>query len=250
MSTKPLSLAQTEQNKQEASSGNGGATLDQKPLAFSHSELFFELYSQVPALVTTLKRANQAIQLFEVSERQLLEKLIGPSDKTIPIVSDVEDSYSENYLSAVHSLLALIYWLYPNHPGYERLKNARTMFRHATEAVSVSRSKISASSVAGLLIQLRVLPFLIRSKKATVEQLVKTRQLAEVVIGGLSSSKPSYVPSDQPSGEIGNRRTIDSKSNLEPYQVEAFQGLLTDGLGFSYWQLERDNRVALDYLTK
>jgi uncharacterized repeat protein (TIGR01451 family) len=196
-------------------------------LAISDS-LFFKLYSKVSAFNTTLKKPNEAVDLFSSSRLELEEKL--------------EESSSEENLgaeiAAYHSILALIHWLYPNHRGYDRLRNASKMYDHAIEATSYSKYSISESYVVGLFVQLRVLPFLIRSNKPFGENLAKARESALSLVTALESSRSNSI----------SGLKFQGLGNLQPEQIDGFRGILLDGLGFSYWAHERDVEVALRYL--
>ncbi|MDG6998905.1 MAG: hypothetical protein JRN15_07310 [Nitrososphaerota archaeon] len=187
-----------------------------------HSRSFLLAYSQVTAFTTTLQKPNEAVDLFLSSKLELEEDLKNLCTK--------QDKTSDEEIPIYHALLSLIHWLYPNHEGYDRLKNASLMLKHSLDATSLSKTKISESYVIGLFVQLRVLPFLIRSKQPLTEVCAKARETALSIIEAL----------DDPNSEL--------IKNAERLQTDAFKGLLYDGLGFSYWQLERDSSTALRYL--
>src|SRR5579859_2741215 len=88
------------------------------------SPLFFGLYSKVSAFNTALKKPNEAVDLFSASRLELERKLkeYGSEERL------------GSQIAAYHSLLALLHWLYPNHKGHDRLRNASTMYDHAIEA--------------------------------------------------------------------------------------------------------------------
>jgi hypothetical protein len=185
------------------------------------ANIFYEKYLNVGALTSPLKQKNEAIEQFRLSENTLLKELASSNDRS--------KSETRESLAATHALLALIYWLYPNHPGYDRIRNARKMLRNAFDAIGKSPNEFSESYVVGLLIQLRVLPFLIRSKKAETQELEAARQKAMSLVDKLSLQKDSA---------------------LQEYRSLAFRAILFEGLGFSYWQLERDSQKACSVLDK
>jgi uncharacterized repeat protein (TIGR01451 family) len=173
---------------------------------------FFEEYSKVDALTKTARKTDEAISLFHRS-RKFLEKELSGSGRSFQ---------SSDELVSVHALLALLHWLYPNHPGYNRLKNARKMFEHATAAASSRAADAGAIPFAiGVTIQLRILPFLIRSKKETPVKLQRIRTQA--------------------------------LSFIERHRAEKFRGsvgLIYDGLGTSYSLFDRDMQMAISYLSR
>jgi hypothetical protein len=195
------------------------------------TSLFFKLYSRVSVLNTALKKPNEAVELFSSSRLELETKLKEHST----------DQNLADEISTYHSLIALLHWLYPNHRGYDRLKNASTMYDHAIEATSYSKFSLSESYVVGLFVQLRVLPFLIRSGKPFAENLTKARKNALWLLSALESPFSSTI-THQTHHEIQELRL------LKPDQVDGFRGILLDALGFSYWQLERDVEASLKYL--
>ena len=174
---------------------------------------FFSIYSTISALSKESTKKGEALEFFHGSRSMLESHLRSPEagnpkyDKTAPIY---------------HSLLSLIYWLYPNYIGYNRMKNALAMYRHARAATSSSANSSSEAFVAGLFIQLRVLPFLIRSKKVDPKQISTVRELALVLL----------------------------ESNAQKKSNAGLLGIVLEGLGFSYHQLERDTKTALAYLTR
>ena len=193
------------------------------------SPLFFGLYSKVSAFNTNLKKANEAVDLFSSSRLELERKLVE---------SGSEESLGSQ-IAAYHSLLALLHWQYPNHRGHDRLRNASTMYDHAIEATSYSKYSLTESYVIGLFVQLRVLPFLIRSNKPFAEHLAKARKNTLWLLSILES---------WPSNSSEQGREIQELQNLQPEQIDGFRGILLNGLGFSYWRLERDAEVSLGYL--
>lgn len=229
-------MEQAESQKQQESDRNLNSDhqieFSDQLVKSSPAEIFFAKYLTVGALVTPLKETNEAIEQFRFSENTLLKEIDqyaksaekAKRDKTSSSISNASNSDSP---SVIHSLLAVIYWLYPNHPGYDRIRNARKMLRHAFDAIASSKYMLSETYVLGLLIQLRVLPFLIRSKKATSQELESARKDALLIIEILS-------------GEGAPKKIV-----LEEYRKYAFKALLHEGLGFSYWQFERDSPRAV-----
>jgi hypothetical protein len=192
--------------------------------------LFFNFYSKVAAFNTALKKPDEAVIRFFSSKEDLERKL-----DRYRRAQDI----CEN-MAICHSLLALIHWLYPNHRGYDRLKNATEMYEHAVDATSSSEYSLSETFVIGLFIQLRVLPFLIRSGRPLTENMTKARRLAIWLLSILESPfSGSYVDETNRTPEL---------HHLKPEQIDGFRGILLDGLGFSYWQLERNVEVSLEYL--
>lgn len=174
---------------------------------------FLEQYQTIPAISQEAKLQDEAIELFHTScEKLETELAVFYSKKTLTSAALEE-------ISTKHAYLALIYWLYPNHVGYHRLRNAVKMFHHASAAQATAKSKITFSHSVGLLIQLRITPFLIRSKKKNPTDLGVIRFKAEEFV---SSSESSLRPD--------------------------LSSIVSDGLGFSYFLFERDFEKALTYL--
>ncbi|MHB8567140.1 MAG: hypothetical protein ACYC7D_11480 [Nitrososphaerales archaeon] len=182
-------------------------------IEIDHLKVFFSNYAALPALSKEATKKGEAVELFHTS-RGMLESLLRSTATGAP--------NRNTNLPVYHALLSLLYWLYPNYLGYNRMKNALAMFRHAKAATSSSANSSSEAFVTGLFIQLRILPFLVRSKKADPRTLSTARELALVLIESNSQKK----------------------SNLE------LIGIVLDGLGFSYYQLERDKKNAISYLTR
>ena len=178
--------------------------------------VFFGLYSEVTALSKPARKTGQAIKFFHESRARL------EHDLSVANKGKSADDYRLDGVAARHSLLALIHWLYPNYIGYNRLTNAKLMYQHATAAVSASRSKTSIPFVIGLMVQLRITPFLIKSKKATLGQIVKIRETALKFVA----------------------------KNSENPNISGPTGIVNDGIGFSYFLLERDARTALSHLSE
>jgi hypothetical protein len=173
---------------------------------------FLRLYPGVFALSRESKVSDEAIELFHRSRSELETELQSYSSKTLRSRTELEE------VSAKHAFLSLIYWLYPNHIGYNRARNAIKMFQHASLAQTTNQSNISFSYSVGQMIQLRITPFLIRSKKKTVADLVVVRSNAEEFLLQQLSARPDL------------------------------SSLVSDGLGFSYFLFERDFEKALNYL--
>jgi hypothetical protein len=200
------------------------------PSVFSRPSLFFKFYSKVSAFNTALKKPNGAVELFNSSRIELERKLKGCAT----------DQNINEEIATYHSLLALLHWLYPNHRGYDRLKNACLMYDHAVEAASYSKYSLSECYVIGLFVQLRVLPFLIRSGRSLTENLTKARKNALWLLSILESPSINSI----------SRQGLANKEvrHLRHGQVNGLRGVLLHGLGFSYWLLERDIDSALKYL--
>ncbi|MGI0090216.1 MAG: hypothetical protein ACREBS_00770, partial [Nitrososphaerales archaeon] len=177
---------------------------------------FLGLYSEVSALSKTARKTGQAIGFFHDSKAKLEDEL-----HINYAVNELDDSNLDG-IAARHSLLALIHLLYPNFIGYNRLRNAKLMYQHAVAAASTCRSKRALPYAIGLMVQLRITPFLIRSKKSTLGQLARARETTLKFIAK-------------------------HKENVE---LCAPLGLMSDGLGFSYFLLERDSDRALSYISK
>ena len=178
--------------------------------------VFFGLYSEVSALSKSARKTGQAIKFFHES-RARLDHEIRVSDE-----GKTTDDYRLDGIAARHSLLALIHWLYPNYIGYNRLKNAKLMYQHASAAISTSRTRTSLPFIIGLMVQLRITPFLIKSKKSTPAQLAKIRETALKFVA-------KHEENSELSGPLG---------------------IINDGIGYSYFLLERDAKAALSHLTK
>jgi hypothetical protein len=176
--------------------------------------VFFELYSETKALSSPSRRTGQTIKFFHDSRQRLQHEL------KIAYNVDSKDELNLTGLAARHSLLALIHLLYPNYIGYNRLSNARQMYQHAVAACSASRSKSSLPYAIGLMIQLRITPFLIKSRKSPQSNLARMRDVAVKFVAK-------------------------NKSNLE---LSGYAGLVADGLGSSYFLLERDPKAARTHL--
>ena len=178
--------------------------------------VFFGLYSEVNALSKSARKTGQAIKFFHESRSRLEHELrVSNEGKTL-------DDYRLDGIAARHSLLALIHWLYPNYIGYNRLKNAKLMYHHASAAISTCRSRTSLPFIIGLMVQLRITPFLIKSKKTSPSQMAKTRETALKFVA-------KHEENSDLSGPLG---------------------IINDGIGYSYFLLERDTEAALSNLAK
>ncbi len=189
---------------------------------------FFEFYSQVSAFNTVLKKPNEAVDLFSSSKVELEDKL-----------KESAGERREDKVAEYHSLLALLHWLYPNHRGYDKQRNASSMFDHAIQATEHSKDTLSESYVVGLFVQLRVLPFLMRSNKSLIKDLDRTREKASALISVIDSGTSGV-----------NQGEIRGPQNLSSGQMEGLRGILLEGVGFSYWQADRNVNAALGYLQK
>ncbi len=178
--------------------------------------LFFRTYCCVTALSKSARKPGQAIKLFHES-RMKLENELSEDYKGKNL-----DNNELDEIAVRHSLLALIHWLYPNYIGYNRLANAKLMYQHATAAASTSRSRMSLPYVIGLMVQLRITPFLVKSRNSTPGQLSRVRETALRFL----------------------------TRNGENAELDGPLGIINDGIGFSYFLLERDTNAALDYLAK
>lgn len=176
---------------------------------------FFRRYSSTNALSRSSRRPGQAIEFFHES-RQELEKEIRTLRKKRT------DDNSLDSIAVRHALLSLVHWLYPNYVGYNRLVNARQMYQHARAATSTARSRQSLAYVVGLMVQLRIAPFLIRTKKLREPQLDRVRELAVTFV----------------------------KKYQDNYEMLGLVGILLEGIGFSYFLYERDLGTSAEYLRK
>lgn len=178
---------------------------------------FLRQFSDVEAISREAKASGEAIQFFHSSSKKLEDELqqFYSSSKR-----NVSDSKLEE-ISTKHACLALIYWLYPNHEGYNRVRNAVKMFRHASAAQSTSVSRITFSSAIGLMIQLRIIPFLSKAKKKTPVDLSSARRSGSEFLSAAHAA---------------------SRVDLA--------AIVLDGLGFSHFLYERDFDAALESLAK
>jgi hypothetical protein len=173
---------------------------------------FLDLISGVDALSRTAERPGEAIRFFHKSRERLDEEIQS-------YYSTKKNSAKLEEISARHALLALILWLYPNHPGFNRIRNAVKMYHHAAATQATSRSKADFSYAVGLMVELRITPFLVKSKKKTVEDLKQARGRAEKFLCSFEAKSQSELAS-----------------------------IVSDGAGFSYFLFERDLGAALKYL--
>ncbi len=192
------------------------------------SSSFFELYSKVPAFVRLNRKPNGAIQLFDEANSLLQAKLGTTSNETGPGHPE-----GVQFASNIHALLALVYWLYPDHSGYDRQKVAAMMLKHSTAAMVKSKSKFSPSYALGLFVQLRVLSFLVRSKKVAPEEIASRRQDARELLD-------LFSPDTHLSGGYSE--------NPKLIEAELFRGMVYDALAFSHHQLEGDDQIAMSLL--
>jgi len=180
---------------------------------------FFSIYASLPALSRQASRSGEAIELFHTSSRKL-ESIVRSASRRVR-----NPPSSAASLPEYCALLSLIYWLYPNYIGYNRIKNALSMLKYA-RAASAGRSLTPQSEayVVGLFVQIRILPFLIRSRKASMEEITLSRDEA--------------------------LKFVSEAQKTKGVDTHGFSGLIFDALGFSYYQLERDKKTALSYLSK
>ncbi len=174
---------------------------------------FFVRYSNTSALYRSSRRPGQAIEFFHKS-RQDLEQELGTVRKT-----RIDDESLDN-IAVRHALLSLIHWLFPNYIGYNRLVNARLMYQHARAATSAARSRLSLPYAIGLMIQLRIAPFLIRTKRLKESQLTRMRELAIAFV----------------------------EKYRNDTDLQGILGIMQDGVGFSYFLYERDLKTSAEYL--
>ncbi len=179
-------------------------------------DAFLTLYSDVEAISKEARTSGEAIKFFNRSREKLESEL-----RYFYTRKETSSESSLEEISTKHAFLALIYWLYPNHVGYNRTRNAIRMYQHAAAAQATSKLKTNFAYCSGLMVQLRITPFLVREKKKTIENLAAARAEAA---GFLSST------------ELAPRNDLSS--------------LVFDGLGFSYFLLERDIDTALTFLTR
>ncbi len=193
----------------------------------------FDYYAEVPALFKRTKKPGEAIKLFQKATEVLETKLKN-------LYSNLgRPAYEQRPIADYHALLALIHWLYPSHTGLNRLNQAAAMFRHATAAVVTSKSSQVEPLSLGLLIQLRILPFLIRSKKAEEEQLARVREVAK--------SFTKDVEIDQSTQTI---ESLSAPGRLKELGKRGLSGLVFEAMGFSYYQFERNRETALSFLNR
>jgi hypothetical protein len=211
------------------------------------SKIFYSIYSKVAAFTTKLRRQNEAIETFQATRIELealLRKYIVLGQEEL----GTRTEHVANTIAAYHSLLALLHWLYPG-KDYDRLKNANAMYQHSVGATDFAQTPFSESYMLGLFIQLRILPFLIRSNKPLTKELAKTREKAILLISILDSApRRPFSKSRLNSKHV--LREGEVLKDLAQERTHGFKGLLHEGLGFSYWQLERNSEIALDHLER
>ena len=194
---------------------------------------FFEMYSKVRAFTKPLKKPNEAVDLFSSSKLELEQFLKSVSKQRDP------SRKTRQFIATCHALLSLIHWLYPNYRAYDRLKNALTMYDHAKKASDYSESNFSETFIIGMFVQLRVLPFLLRSNRPLSENLSLVREKALSVLSSIDSHTETSSVLEEPA----NRKLVQKQ-----VEISGYKGLLHDALGFSYWSLERDSEAALEHL--
>lgn len=174
---------------------------------------FFNRYSNTDALSRSSRKPGQAIEFFHKSRGELESELRVARKKGL-------DDAMLDYIAIRHALLGLIHWLFPNYIGYNRLVNARLMYHHARSAMVTARSRSSLPYTIGIMIQLRIAPFLIRTKNLRESQLNKMRSQA---VGFVESHR-------------------DNPDLLGPL------GIVHDAVGFSYFLYERDLGKSAEHL--
>ncbi len=174
----------------------------------SNSYKFYRLYERTRALNVEAKYNNHGVKIFRAS--------IAALEKETSFLNANNKSSVET--QNLHSILGVLYWLNPTHANFDRSSNARKAFDHARLA---SESMSLEARSLGLLVQLRSLPFLIRSKIVRKEELNEARREAIAFLSeeSLSANEPIW------------------------------SGLVLDGLGFSYYQHEHDMKAANRYLS-
>ena len=179
----------------------------------SQLDPFLRLCPDVTAISKEAKAPGEAVNLFHESrlilETELERFYSAKKSKSVQALEEV---------SAKHSILAIIYWLYPNHVGYNRLRNAVKMFQHASAAQATAQSRTALSYSVGQMIQLRITPFLIKSKKKNPGDLAEIR--------------------------------INAENFLASCHRTDLSSIVSDGLGFSYFLFERDFDRVLFYLNR
>ena len=177
---------------------------------------FYYLYSKVRALCHEAEKDNEAVGLFLTSKLDL-DRAIDSGDKN---------------LANLHALQGLLHWLQPSYPEFDRMENAQAMQSHASAAVELSDGKQDCidSYAIGLYVQLRISSFLMKSNLLDFGKLYETREKAHSFVEGV---------------EYGPKLASD-KDEMRHDLI----GLVLDGLGFSYYQVEGDRMIALHYLSK
>lgn len=207
------------------------------------SDIFFRQYHNVPLFTTLLEKPNEGINL-SLTSRRALERQLRESYSTKRIVESQE---LRAEIAANHALLALVHWLSPSHPGFNKMETALAMFKHAVKAEEMSTSNpFCESYVIALFIELRILPFLIQAKGPLPyfeEALSRARKSAH----SLLYSKTLDSTSSSDSGTKSHNGSLDLSLGLEK-KTKFFKALLYDALGFSFLKSEKDFEVAEDYL--
>lgn len=179
-------------------------------------DCFLSIYPSIEAIYREAKKAQEVIDNFQ----QTAERL----EAELKLFYSIKSRGRKDTLAAIaakHSFLALIYWLYPNHAGYSRVRNAERMFDHASAAKAISPTSFSLSYAIGTFVQLRIAAFLIKAKKKTAEDLAGFREEA---IRYLS-------------------QTVRAKEG-------GLSCIVLDGLGFSYFLFERNYKTAFSLLAE
>ena len=218
---------------------------EKKGIIAPSSKTIFDYYAEVPALVKISKRPGEALRLFQKAKDGLEEKLKDSYAKLRPPLGAEKHQRSDGQspIASYHALLALVLWLFPNNAKLSRVDQASSMFNHASAAV-VTSSKSGSTQIEplaiGLLVQLRILPFLIRSKKVNEAQLTRIRQVAS------SLSEQLLLDKQVSTTNLGDS-TIHIPIRSQRHDIA---GLLLEGIGFSYFQFERNSNVAANFLSR
>jgi hypothetical protein len=209
-------------------------------------EEFFELFSRISALSKEAKKQGQALAFFRKS-REILEDRL---KKCYETKSRREDALS--LLPCYHSLLALVLWLYPNHIGFNKAKQASLIFQNAVAAVTTSGPRRDMPFALGLAIQLRILPFLVRAKKVHEDRLHETRKIALDIIGKFETRDQPLSTIEENSSHSSFPVTSLSYNPADRTQVPeaGMLGIIYDGLGFSYYQFERNRERSIAFLKR
>ncbi len=206
-----------------------GEKIGRKEQLCSGSELFFSLYCKVPLFTTVLKKPNEGLALSFASKIALEEQL------------EKYSKASTEEIAVSHALLALVHWLFPSYPKFNRNKIARVMFKHALEAMNLSKTPFSESYIIGLFITLRILPFLVKTNKTYSVEISKSRKSALSLVSNLDSESSPATKEYSSAEEM---------KQLSSEQKAFFIASLYDAVGFSFLKLERNEDIALNYLER
>jgi hypothetical protein len=197
------------------------------------SSFFFDLVREVPALSKSAKKIGEAVSLFHESREKLEEKI-----KLLYDSPDMEDKREK--LGALHSALAFVLWLHPSEEGFDKAKTAALILQHTKAALTQSSAPRDFSHALSLAIQLRILPFMVRSNKAEEADLLRARELA---FDFTRTNPGNQISGASPLPEVHGEKSQDSADI-----GRGLKGIVFDGLGFSFYQFERDQQKAIGYL--